>query len=288
MRGRSVSLPPRRAGSRDHAQDRWALALLLAVAMFGTGTGTTTSETVGADTTAAPSGTQRRRNHRRRRRDDRGHRDHAHHRRRRRGAAGGGSLVVALNDLASLDNSQAVSTIDYDMTAKALYEGLYHFTSEGELEPGLATGPSECQTMDSSTPSPSRRRHVRRARLRAPWARRRRGVRDDPRPRPEHAPTQSWGRGVPLPHRGAQEFAGGEAEEVSRIEVIDDQTLQVTLADPTSTFIFGLTIATMAGTPGGGGGTGRGFRQPPGGAGPSTSRNGTEVRTSPSCAIPVT
>ncbi len=56
----------------------------------------------------------------------------------------GGSLqFVALNDLASLDNSQAVSTIDYDMTAGALYEGLYHFTSAGELEPGLATGPPE-------------------------------------------------------------------------------------------------------------------------------------------------
>ena len=39
-----------------------------------------------------------------------------------------------------LDNSQAVDSIDYNMVAGALYEGLYHFTPEGELEPGLADG----------------------------------------------------------------------------------------------------------------------------------------------------
>ena len=61
---------------------------------------------------------------------------------------------------------------------------------------------------------------------------------------PNTLPAQSWGAGYLFPIEGAEEFANGEAEEVSGIEVVDDQTLQVTLAAPTSTFIFGLTIAT--------------------------------------------
>ena len=53
---------------------------------------------------------------------------------------GGTMDLVALNDLATLDNSQAVTGIDYNMVAGALYEGLYHFTPAGVLEAGLADG----------------------------------------------------------------------------------------------------------------------------------------------------
>jgi ABC-type oligopeptide transport system substrate-binding subunit len=228
----------------------WALALVLIVAACtGTGTGTTTGETAGADTTAAPSETT------------------ATPTETTAGAAettvaaettlttvaaageaqrGGSLQLVALNDLASLDNSQAVSTIDYDMTAGALYEGLYHFTSEGELEPGLATGPPEVSddglvytfTIEEGAmfagpdfePRPVTADDVAYGMIRALD--------------PNTLPAQSWGAGYLFPIEGAQEFAGGEADEVSGIEVIDDQTLQVTLAAPTSTFIFGLTIAT--------------------------------------------
>ena len=56
---------------------------------------------------------------------------------------GGRLSLVALNDLALLDNQQAVNSIDYNAVAGALYEGLYHFTPDGELEPGLADGMPE-------------------------------------------------------------------------------------------------------------------------------------------------
>ncbi len=159
----------------------------------------------------------------------------------------GGSLqLVALNDLASLDNSQAVSTIDYDMTAGALYEGLYHFNSAGELETGLATGPPEISddglvytfTIEEG------------AMFAGPDFEPRAVTADDVAYGmiraldPNTVPAQSWGAGYLFPIEGAEAFANGEADEVSGIEVIDDQTLQVTLAAPTTTFIFGLTIAT--------------------------------------------
>ena len=43
---------------------------------------------------------------------------------------GGRLELVALNDLATLDNSQALD-LDYNMVAGALYEGLYHFDPRG-------------------------------------------------------------------------------------------------------------------------------------------------------------
>src|SRR2546428_10912421 len=46
----------------------------------------------------------------------------------------GGALKLAAGvDVVTLDNSQAVSTIDYSLTAGALYEGLYHVDSQGSV-----------------------------------------------------------------------------------------------------------------------------------------------------------
>ena len=55
---------------------------------------------------------------------------------------GGRLELVAANDLSTLDNSQVLD-LDYNMVAGALYEGLYHFNPEGELEAGLAEGMPE-------------------------------------------------------------------------------------------------------------------------------------------------
>jgi len=53
----------------------------------------------------------------------------------------GGTLdLTAQDDLTILDNSQAVSPVDYELTAGALYDGLYHINHQGSLEPGLADG----------------------------------------------------------------------------------------------------------------------------------------------------
>ena len=51
---------------------------------------------------------------------------------------GGVLRLAASNDLVTLDNSQAVSTVDYAMTAGALYEGLYHVDSRGDIVAALA------------------------------------------------------------------------------------------------------------------------------------------------------
>lgn len=159
---------------------------------------------------------------------------------------GGDMQLVALGDLATLDNSQAVTGIDYDMVAGALYEGLYHFTPEGILEPGLADGMPEVSD-DGLT-------YTIRIKSGAMFA----GPDFTPRAvtaqdaaygmiralDPETKPAPSWGSGYLFPIAGASEFAAGEADGVSGIEVVDDATLRITLTQPTTTFIYGLTIAT--------------------------------------------
>lgn len=163
-------------------------------------------------------------------------------------ARGGRLNLVALNDLATLDNSQAVSTIDYNMVAGALYEGLYHFTPQGELEAALAEGLPEVSEDGLA--------YTFRIRPGAMFA----GPDFQPRevtaedvaygitravdPSPVGAPAQSWGAGYMFPIRGAKAFSAGEADGIEGIEVMDERTLRVTLESPSVTFLYGLTIAT--------------------------------------------
>jgi peptide/nickel transport system substrate-binding protein/oligopeptide transport system substrate-binding protein len=161
---------------------------------------------------------------------------------------GGRLELVALNDPRTLDNNQAVDTIEYNTVAGALFEGLYHFTPAGELVAALADGMpkvSEDGLVYTFTIKPG-----------AMFA----GQDFEPRevtaddvaygmtraldPTPDGAPAPSWGNGYLFPIKGAPEFAAGDAESVEGIEVIDDRTLQVTLDSPTTTFLLGLTIAT--------------------------------------------
>jgi ABC-type transport system substrate-binding protein len=163
----------------------------------------------------------------------------------------GGQLeLMALNDVGQgqgLDNSQALD-MDYNMVAGALYEGLYHFTPDGDLESGLAE--------DMPEVSDDGLVYTIRLKPGAMFA----GPDFEPRevtaedvaygltraldPTPDGAATQSWGAGYLFPIEGAQAFADGEAEEVEGIEVVDDHTIKLTLAEPTTTFVLGLTIAT--------------------------------------------
>ena len=161
---------------------------------------------------------------------------------------GGRLELVALNDPRTLDNNQAVDTIEYNTVAGALFEGLYHFTPEGELVAALAEGMpevSEDGLVYTFTLKPG-----------AMFA----GPDFEPRevtaadvaygmvraldPTPDGAPAPSWGSGYLFPIKGAAAFNAGESEDVEGIEVIDERTLQVTLEAPTTTFLLGLTIAT--------------------------------------------
>ena len=160
----------------------------------------------------------------------------------------GGSLeLMALNDLSTLDNSQVLD-LDYNIAAGALYEGLYHFSPAGELEAALADGLPEISD-DGLV-------YTFRIRPGAMFA----GPDFEPRevtaadvaygltralsPAPVGAPQPSWGSGYLFPIAGAAEFNAGDADTVSGIEIVDDHTLQVTLTEPTTTFLLGLTIAT--------------------------------------------
>jgi ABC-type transport system substrate-binding protein len=161
-------------------------------------------------------------------------------------ARGGRVELVAGGDLASLDNAQAVSTIDYDMTAGALYEGLYHFDSAGQLQPGLADGmpeisedglvytfrikPGAMFAGPDFTPREVTAADVAYGMTRAVD--------------PDLKPAQSWGAGYLFPIKGAEAFSNREADAIEGIEVIDDHTLRVTLTAPSVTFLLGLTIAT--------------------------------------------
>lgn len=160
---------------------------------------------------------------------------------------GGRLELMALNDLSNLDNSQALD-LDYNMAAGALYEGLYHFTPDGELEPGLADGMPEV--------SADGRTYTIRLRPGAMFA----GPDFEPRevtatdvaygltraldPTPAGGAAQSWGAGYLFPIEGARAVADGEAETVEGITVVDDHTLRIRLTQPTTTFLLGLTIAT--------------------------------------------
>lgn len=161
---------------------------------------------------------------------------------------GGRLELVALNDPRTLDNSQAVDTIEYNTVAGALYEGLYHFTPEGELVPALAAGMPEISedglvyTFDLEPGAMFAGPDFEpRAVTAADVAY---GMTRALDPTPEGAPAPSWGSGYLFPILGAEAFNAGEADSVEGIEVIDDDTLQVTLERPTTTFLLGLTIAT--------------------------------------------
>jgi peptide/nickel transport system substrate-binding protein/oligopeptide transport system substrate-binding protein len=160
---------------------------------------------------------------------------------------GGRLELVAANDLTTLDNTQVLD-LDYNMVAGALYEGLYHFTPQGELVDALADGMPEVSE-DGLV-------YTFRLKPGAMFA----GPDFEPRavtaadvaygmeraldPDPVGAPAASWGGGYLFPIKGAAAFNAGEAETVEGLKVIDDQTLEVTLEAPTTTFIYGLTIAT--------------------------------------------
>ncbi|MGZ4149328.1 MAG: ABC transporter substrate-binding protein [Actinomycetota bacterium] len=159
----------------------------------------------------------------------------------------GGTLKLAAGvDVVTLDNSQAVSTIDYSLTAGALYEGLYHVDSSGNLVAALADGMPSVSS-DGLT-------YTIKIRPDAMFA----GPNFTPRAvtakdaaygmeralDPNTKPAPSWGGGYLYPIQGAAEFASGKASSVSGIKVVNDSTLQITLTQPTSTFIYDLTIAT--------------------------------------------
>jgi ABC-type transport system substrate-binding protein len=132
------------------------------------------------------------------------------------------------------------------MVAGALYEGLYHFDSAGQLQPALADGmpqisddglvytftlkPGAMFAGPDFTPREVTAADVAYGMTRAVD--------------PDLRPAQSWGAGYLFPILGAEAFSNGEADSIEGIRVIDDRTLEVTLAAPSVTFLFGLTIAT--------------------------------------------
>jgi ABC-type transport system substrate-binding protein len=159
----------------------------------------------------------------------------------------GGTLKLAdANDVVTLDNSQAVSTVDYSLTAGALYEGLYHVDESGNLVAALAE--------DLPTISKDSLTYTITIRSDAMFA----GPGFTPRAvtaqdaaygmqralDPNTKPAPSWGGGYLYPLQGASEFASGKADSLSGIKIVDASTLQITLTQPTSTFIYDLTIAT--------------------------------------------
>jgi ABC-type transport system substrate-binding protein len=185
---------------------------------------------------------------------------------------GGRLELLALNDLTDLDNVNALD-LNYNMVAGALYEGLYHFTPDGELEAGLADGLPDVSS-DGLV-------YTIRIKPGAMFA----GPGFEPRevtaadvaygltraldPTPDGYPSQSWGAGYLFPIAGAQAFADGEAEDVEGIKVVDDHTLRLTLTQPTTTFLLGLTIATSWPVPPEAvADRGEGFKDSPVGAGP--------------------
>jgi len=160
--------------------------------------------------------------------------------------AGGTLTLTAQDDLTSLDNSQAVSPIDYEMTAGALYEGMYHMNHDGQVEPGIADGMPQVSS-DGLTYTI----HLKHGAMFA-------GPNFTPREvtatdaaygltralDPNTKPAPSWGGYWLYPIKGALDFTNGKASSVSGIKVVNTYTLQITLAQRDTTFIYGLTNDT--------------------------------------------
>jgi peptide/nickel transport system substrate-binding protein len=160
--------------------------------------------------------------------------------------SGGVMRLAAAVDVVTLDNSQAVSTIDYSLTAGALYEGLYHVDPDGTIVPALAA--------DLPDVSDDGLTYTIAIRDGAMFA----GPGFDARPvtaedaaygmeralDPNTKPGPSWGGGYLYGIEGAPAFASGDAKTVTGIQVVDPSTLRITLSAPASSFIYSLTIAT--------------------------------------------
>lgn len=163
------------------------------------------------------------------------------------GPTGGGTMnLAAAVDVVTLDNSQAVSTIDYSLTAGALYEGLYHVDAQGEIVPALAESLPDISS-DGLTYTITLREG---AQFAGPGFEPRDIAAEDAAYGmlraldPNTKPGPSWGGGYLYGIEGAPDFASGDAQDVSGIEVVDDRTLRITLSAPASSFIYSLTIAT--------------------------------------------
>ncbi len=159
---------------------------------------------------------------------------------------GGTLLLASSNDLGTLDNSQGVSTIDYSMTAGALYEGLYHVDSQGNIVPALADA---LPTISSDGLIYTI--HMRQGAMFAgPNFTPRQVTADDAAYGMLRAmdhktkPAPSWGGGYLYPIQGAPDFLAGKTKTVPGIVVKDPTTLEIHLSAPTSTFVYDLTIAT--------------------------------------------
>ena len=142
---------------------------------------------------------------------------------------GGRLELVALNDPRTLDNNQAVDTIEYNTVAGALFEGLYLFTPEGELQAALAEGMpevSEDGLVYTFTLKPD-------ATFAGPDFEPRAVTAEDVAygmtraldPTPDGAPGPSWGNGYLFPIKGAQAFYEGAAETVEGIDGEQDPRL---------------------------------------------------------------
>lgn len=159
---------------------------------------------------------------------------------------GGTMHLAATNDIINLDNAQAVNTQDYSLVAGALYEGLYHIDTSGELVPGLAAGLPEVSE-DGLTYTIALAEG---AMFAGPDFTPREVTAEDAAYGmiraldPNLKPAPSWGGGYLYPILGAPEFAAGEADTVKGIEVLDDRALEITLGQPTTSFIYSLTVAT--------------------------------------------
>ena len=182
---------------------------------------------------------------------------------------GGRLELVALNDLATLDNTQALD-LDYNMVAGALYEGLYHFDPQGELEPGPGGRPAGGLRGRPRLHLPHQaRRHVRRSRLRA--ARGHRGGRRlrhaaRARPRARRCTHPGLGRQLPLPHQGRGGLRGRRGRDRRGHR---GHRRPHPPGDPRAAHLH-LPAGPhhrhqLARAPGGRGGARRGLRQPPGG-----------------------
>ena len=61
---------------------------------------------------------------------------------------------------------------------------------------------------------------------------------------PKTKPAPSWGGFFLYPIKGAQDFASGKTSSVDGIKVVDRYTLQITLTQKDSTFVYALTSDT--------------------------------------------
>ncbi|MDR7481862.1 MAG: ABC transporter substrate-binding protein [Armatimonadota bacterium] len=158
----------------------------------------------------------------------------------------GGEFVAVYRagNVESLDPPSASAGTDWRMVGLLLYNTLYAYTADGRLVPDLAAGPPRVSPNGRVLTVPLRRgvrfhhgREMTAADVKFSLERQ------------AHPSARSWGPSFAANIVGARDVIAGQATQMPGIEVVDDETVRITLEQPQAAFPSILSMSINAVVP---------------------------------------